>query len=258
MNLTNENYFSPEAMRSYWSVSQFKAFNKCEACGLAELRGEYHREETDSLLIGSYVDAFFTDDFLGWLKKNEAKIYSKRGGGKLAKFSQADAIIERVRQDPLMMDYLEGSKQVIMTAELFGVPWKIKIDVYNGERIVDLKCVKDFEDIRDPGYGYRSWIEYWGYDIQGAIYQKVVELNTSKRLPFYIAAVTKEKVPDIDLIQIPQHILDAAYHLVEAKMDRLDLVKTGEIEPRRCEKCEYCRSTKVLKVPKIYEIPEAK
>ena len=144
-----------------------------------------------------------------------------------------------------------------MTAELFGVPWKIKIDVYNGERIVDLKCVKDFEDIRDPGYGYRSWIEYWGYDIQGAIYQKVVELNTGKRLPFYIAAVTKEKTPDIALIHIPQHILDAAYHLVEAKIDRLDLVKTGEIEPTRCERCDYCKRTKILTGPSEYEIKEA-
>lgn len=257
MQLTNENYFSPEAMIECWSVSQFKSFLKCEACGLAELKGDYQREETDALLIGSYVDAFFTDDFLGWLKQNEAKIYSKRGGGKLAKFSQADAMIERVRQDPLMMEYLKGSKQVIMTGELFGVPWKIKMDVYNGERIVDLKCVKDFEDIYEPGYGRRSWIEYWGYDIQGAIYQKVVELNTGKRLPFYIAAVTKEKVPDIDLIQIPQSYLDTAYKIVEAHIDRLDLVKAGIVEPSRCERCDYCKSTKILTAPRQYEIKEA-
>ena len=258
MNLTNENYFSPEAMRSYWSVSQFKAFLKCEACGLAELKGLYKREETDALLIGSYVDAYFSGELDQFVALNGDKMTSKRGGGLLAKFQHADEIIRRVEADPLMMDYLEGSKQVIMTGELFGVPWKIKMDCYNEQRIVDLKVVKDFEDIYEKGYGWRSWIEYWGYDIQGAIYQKIVELNTGKRLPFYIAAVTKEKVPDIDLIQIPQHILDAAYHLVEANIDRLDLVKTGEIEPRRCEKCEYCRSTKVLKVPKIYEIPEAK
>lgn len=156
-----------------------------------------------------------------------------------------------------MREYLTGDKQTIMTAELFGVPWKIKMDVYNGERIVDLKVVKDFEDVRDPGYGYRSWIEYWGYDIQGAVYQKVVELNTGKRLPFYIAAVTKEKVTDIKVIQIPQHILDTALKLVEAKIERFDLIKSCDVEPIRCEHCNYCKQTKVLRAPEIYEIKEA-
>jgi len=265
MNLTNENYFSPEAMREYWSVSAFKSFSRCEACGLAEVKREYKREVTDSLLIGSYVDAFFTDDFLGWLKKNESKIYSKRGGGKLAKFSQADAMIERVRQDPLMTAYLIGEKQKIMTAELFGVPWKIKMDVYDPEgigqvpaRIVDLKCVKDFEDIYDPGYGWRSWIEYWGYDIQGAVYQRVEQIvsNRTEPLPFYIVAVTKEKIPDIKVIHLPQHILNTALKIVEAKIERFDLIKQGEVEPIRCEKCEYCRSTKKLAAPEEYEIKE--
>ena len=256
MNLTNENYFSPEAMRSYWSVSQFKAFNKCEACGLAELRGEYEREETKSLLIGKYVDAYFSNEMPKFLNESGHKML-KKNGELLADFSHANDIIKRIESDPIMMEYLAGDKQTIMTAELFGVPWKIKMDVCNGERIVDLKCVKDFEDIRDPGYGWRSWIEYWGYDIQGAIYQKVVELNTGKRLPFYIAAVTKEKTPDIALIHIPQHILDAAYHLVESKIDRLDLVKTGEIEPTRCERCDYCKRTKILTGPSEYEIKEA-
>ena len=62
MTLTSSNYYTPEANREYWSVSLFKAFDKCEASGLAQARGQYEREETDALLIGSYVDAYFTGD----------------------------------------------------------------------------------------------------------------------------------------------------------------------------------------------------
>ena len=259
MNLTNDNYFSEEAASEFWSVSQFKAFNKCEAAGLAEVRGEYHREETDALLIGSYVDAYFSGEVDKFIKINGDKMFSKRGGGLLAKFSHANDIIDRVEADPLMMDYLTGVKQVVMSAELFGVPWKAKFDVYDETRIVDLKCVRDFEDVFDRGYGWRSWVEYWGYDIQGAIYQRIEQLVTGrdKPLPFYIAAVTKERVPDIKVLQIPQHVLDAAYNMVEAKIERFDLIKQGDVEPVRCEKCDYCKASKVLKAPEIYEIREA-
>lgn len=259
MILNNDNYFSPEAARSYWSVSQFKSFNKCEACGLAEARGEYQREETDALLIGSYVDAYFSDELGDFTERNADKMFSKRGGGLLSKFSHADEIIDRVQRDPVMMDYLTGEKQTVMTAELFGVPWKIKMDVYNEQRIVDLKCVKDFEDIYEKGFGWRSWIEYWGYDIQGAVYQKVEQIVSGRDepLPFFLAAVTKEKTPDIKLIQIPQHVLDTALAIVEAKIERFDLIKQGDVEPMRCEKCDYCKRTKKLTGPEIYEIAEA-
>ena len=146
-----------------------------------------------------------------------------------------------------------------MATELFGVPWKAKFDVYDEQRIVDLKCVRDFEDIFDKSYGWRSWVEFWGYDIQGAVYQKIEQIVTGrdKPLPFYIAAVTKEKTPDINIIHIPQHILDAALGMVEAKIERFDLIKSGDVEPIRCEKCDYCKSTKVLKAPEEYEIREA-
>ena len=62
MKLTNNNYFSTEMLREYWSVSSFKSFAKCEAMGLAEVRGLYEREMSDALLIGSYVDAFFSGE----------------------------------------------------------------------------------------------------------------------------------------------------------------------------------------------------
>lgn len=259
MQLSNDNYFSQEAMTSYWSVSQFKQFAKCEAAGLAELRGDWYREETDALLIGGYVDAYFSGEMERFEAEHGEKMYKKRGSGLLAKFEQANELIERVEADALMMEYLAGEKQVIMQAELFGVPWKVKLDVYDEERIVDLKCVRDFGSIWDEAYGgRRSWVEYWGYDIQGAVYQKVVEAVTGKRLPFYIAAVTKERVPDIKVIEIPQHVLDGALGLVEAKIDRFDLIKTGEVEPIRCERCDFCKASKKLTAPEIYEIEEAR
>lgn len=258
MNLTSDNYYTSEANKSYWSVSQFKEFNRCEAKGLAEVQGEYIRETTDALLIGSYVDAYFTGGLEEFVSRNSEMMF-KKNGELYAKFNHADEIIQRVESEPLMMEYLTGEKQVIMAADLFGVPWKAKFDVYNEERIVDLKCVKDFEDIYDKGYGYRSWIEYWGYDIQGAMYQKIEQAVTGrdKPLPFYIVAVTKEKIPDVAVIQLPQHVLDAAYGLVEAKIERFDLIKTGQVEPMRCGSCEYCKRTKHLTAPEVYEIREA-
>lgn len=258
MILTSFNYFSPEANKAYWSVSQFKAFDKCEAAGLAEVEGKYEREETDALLIGSYVDAHFSGEMDDFRERDGHKMF-KKNGEIYAKFSAADELIARVERDRLMMKYLNGEHQKICTAEMFGVPWKIKMDVFNSSRIVDLKCVKDFKPIYEDGYGSRSWIEYWRYDIQGAIYQKVEQISSgrSEPLPFYIAAVTKEKVPDIAVIEIPQHILDAALKVVEAKIERFDMIKTGEVEPKRCERCDYCKLTKVLTEPEEYEREEA-
>lgn len=259
IELTNKDYHSKAANAAYWSVSQFKAFDKCEAAGLAECLGKFQREATDALLIGSYVDAYFAGTLDEFVEEHREQITSKRGGGLLAKYQHANTMIDAVNRQPLMLNYLTGEKQVIQTAELWGIPWKIKMDVYRpGERIVDLKTVKDFDSVWDPEYGRRSWIEYWGYDIQGAIYQKVVEENTGKRLPFYIAAVTKEKIPDVKVIQIPQHVLDAALGMVEAKIERFDFIKNCDVEPIRCEHCDYCKTTKQLNEPEIYEVEEAK
>lgn len=257
MTLTSDNYFSNEATKHFWSVSLFKAFDKCEASGLAQVEGLYGREETDALLIGSYVDAYFSGDLDGFIKVHGDKMF-KKSGDLLAKFEHANDIIDRVESDPLMMDYLSGDKQEIRIAELFGVPWKIKMDAFNGERIVDLKCVKDFADIYEEGFGKRCWIEYWGYDIQGAIYQKIEQISAQRDepLPFYIVAVTKEKTPDIKIIHLPQWYLDTALKVVESKIDRFDLVKSGELPPVRCERCDYCKQTKVLTGPEEFAAEE--
>lgn len=255
MTLKTDNYFSTEANKAYWSVSSFKAFDKCEASGLAQVRGQYVREETDALLIGGYVDAYFSGEMDEFVGKHSDTMF-KKNGELYAKFEQANQLINTIECQPLMMDYLEGEKQVIRTGRLFDVDWKIKMDVFNGERIVDLKVVKDFEPIYKEGFGRMDWVSYWGYDIQGAIYQKIEQISSQRDnpLPFYIVAVTKEKTPDIAVIRLPQHVLDTALKIVESKIDRFDLVKMGEIEPERCGKCEWCKSTKILTEPSVYEV----
>ncbi len=255
--LDETNYYSNEANRDYFSVSQFKAFKRCESAALAELSGTYDRKETTALLVGSYVDAYFAGTFAEWADSHPG-IFNKRTGELKAEYRHADLMIARLESDPVIRQFLSGSPQVIYTAELFGYPWKAKFDFCDGSKIVDLKTVRDFEPIYDPQYGgRRSWVEYWGYDLQGAIYQRI-EQAYSKRpepLPFYIVAVTKEEVPDIDLIQIPQYAMDAAIKAwgVEDLIDRYALLKDGEIEPSRCEHCDWCKMTKRIDGPRVFE-----
>lgn len=246
--LTAETYFSQENQKRYFSASQFKAFCGCEAAALAEIRGEYQREKTVSLLVGSYVDAHF-EGTLDLFRAKNPEIFTRAGELK-ANFKQAETIIQRLERDDRFMEYMSGQSQVIMTGELFGYPWKIKMDSYHpGKAIVDLKIMKDFAPVWVDGEGKIPFVEAWGYDIQGAIYQAV----EGHGLPFYIAGATKEKVPDLALYEIPQYKLDTALRLVEARIDRFADVKAG-LEPAvRCERCDYCKQTKVLTGPVPYE-----
>ena len=247
MKLTQRNYFSKKANMEYMSVSQFKSFMKCPACAIAEIKGKYKREQTTALLVGSYIDAYFEGTLDKFIKKNPEMF--KKNGTLKADFQQAEDIIKRLLKDKLFMKYMNGKKQVIMTGEICGVPFKIKTDVLHDDKIVDLKIVRDFESIRDDEEGWLPWYEYWKYDLQGAAYQEVVRQNVGKKLPFYLNAATKEKTTDLDIIHLPQKMLDFQLEKIEADIVRFDAMKKGIIEAERCGKCEYCKQTKVLKEP---------
>lgn len=247
MILTARNYFSKKANMEYMSVSQFKSFLKCPACAIAEIKGKYKREKTTALLVGSYVDAYFENTLDRFIKQNPEMF--KKNGTLKADFQQAEEIIKRLLKDKLFMKYMNGKKQVIMTGEICGVPVKIKTDVLHDDKIVDLKIVRDFENIRDDEEGWLPWYEYWKYDMQGAVYQEIVRQNVGKRLPFYLNAATKEKVTDLDIVHIPQKMMDFQLEKVKADIVRFDAMKKGIIEADRCGKCEWCKQTKKLTEP---------
>jgi hypothetical protein len=244
--LTNDNYFSNEMQMKYFGVSQYKSFEACQASALAEVTGRYTREQTSALLVGSYVDAYFEgaiDDF----KSKHPELFTKKGDLK-AEYKNAENIIKRAERDKLFMHFMSGEKQVIMTGVIEGVPIKIKIDSYHSDKmIVDLKVMKDFAPIYMPEKGRLNWVEAWEYDLQGAVYQEIVRQNTGKQLPFYIAGITKEKEPDLAIIEVPQSYLDVCLEDFKHNIMHFDAIKKGIIEPERCEHCNYCKATKVLK-----------
>ena len=242
MEVNKHNYFAPENNRKYCGSSQFKSFMRCSASALAELNDEHEREMTTALLVGSYVDSWF-EGTLDEFKAEHPEVFKKDGSLK-AEYLQAEDIIARVKKDELFMEFMGGEKQVIKTGYIEGIPFKIKIDSYHkGKMIVDLKVVKDFKPIYDEDEGcYLDFIRYWGYDIQAAIYQAVEGNN----LPFFICAVTKEKTPDLKVIQIPQAWMDNAMEIIKHNVEMIDMIKHGEIPPIRCEHCDYCKATKKL------------
>jgi len=264
MNLTNENYFSPEAQMEYMGSSQYKSFCKCEAAAIAELTGEYVRPKTTSLLVGSYVDAHF-EGTLDLFKAQNPELF-KRDGGLKSDYVQAEQIINRLEEDELYMMLMSGQKQVIRTGQIAGVPFKIKIDSLldagtvaeivrrfpetelvfgmGDGAIVDQKIMKDLSDIYSEEEMQRvPFVRAWGYDIQGAIYQAV----EGNMLPFILAAGTKEKeATDIAALYIDDRELSAKLTEIEQFAPHFQAIKQGHEAPRRCEHCDYCKATRKL------------
>ena len=243
--INKDNYFSPENNQNFMSVSQFKSFEKCEFGALEEIRGKYTREPSTALLVGSYVDAYY-EGTLDLFVANHPEILKKDRTLK-ADYVQAELIIERLKRDEMFSRYMSGEKQVVFTGEIEGVPVKVKVDSYHpGKAIVDLKVMRDFKPIYVPAQGRLNFIEAWRYDLQGAVYQEIVLQNTGAKLPFYIAAATKEPTPDLEIFEIPQEVLDVQLDLFRANVRRYQLIKEGLIEPIRCGRCECCKESKVL------------
>lgn len=257
--LNSETYYSKEADERYMSTHQFLDFcgymkvRGCESRAMAKLKGIYSEPPTKPMIMGSFCDSFF-EGTLEKFKEEHPEVFLSKGANKgelKADYKLCEKMIERCLKDELFMKYMSGEKQVIMTAPMFGCEWKIKMDSYiPGVAIVDFKTSSNIHDVwKIADYGYVDFTEAWGYTIQLAIYRKVVEINTGKKLPCYIAAVTKEEYPDIEVIYLDDQVLNHALNYVQMNIDSVLAVKNGESEPIRCGYCNYCKQTKVLMKP---------
>ncbi len=245
MKLNDDTYYSKEANQAYFSVSQYKDFCKCEAMAMAKICGEFEQKQTKAMLIGTLVDRWF-EGTLEKLRQESPNIFYCRNGALRADFRKADEIIKRVQRDERFMQYMSGEKQKILTFEMFGVPWKMKMDSFCEDIcITDLKVVQNFKSLA-----------FWRYDLQGAVYQEGCARNGYGWLPFYLAAATKEAVTNFDIFQIDQPTLDMALREIEGNMPRFIAVKAGLEEPHYCGVCDYCKSVKKARIRNYSELLE--
>lgn len=178
--------------------------------------------------------------------KGQPKIY----GEKYSDFDVAEEMIKRLEREPFFQLVYKGEREVPIIGNLYGIKWKAKIDLLNVGHgyFIDLKTSADIHKrIFSERYGhYKSFVEAYGYDLQIAVYEKLLEQYYGKPFEGYIFAVSKQSPCDAEAIQIKREYKDFALNVLEDHLARVEAVKLGKEEPRMCGKCEYCRENKKI------------
>ncbi len=276
MNLTRENYYTPDADWEYMSCSQYQAWNECEARELAKLQGRWADEEKEAFLVGNYFHTHFEspeahEQFCNdhFDKIFKTKTVKGKGGepdtvvitGKYAPYVQADRMIKVAESDELIQSLLAlpGENEMIMHGELFGVPWRIRLDKYvpDGRMIIDYKTVANIGELKwsDELHEKVTFIDAYGYMMRAAVYSEIEKQNArSDNDPnFIIIAISKQDYPDKEVLML-NHRQRYDYELgkIKERLPMIQAIKEGRVKPKRCGYCDYCRATKKLYAIKPY------
>lgn len=254
IEISKENYYTPEADLNTFSVSQYKLFKQCEAKALAKVKGEYRQADNDAFLLGKYVHSW-SEGTLEEFKNENPALFSTRGATKgqlKSSFMVANKMIETLEKDSVCMKFLEGEKEVLIQGELFGVKWRGMVDILNINKgfFADLKTTQGIY----KKYSGFNFIENYGYIEQMAVYRELIKQQFGKDLIPYIVAVTKEDIPDKAVIRIDKGYTDSKLQEMEFYVERFQAIKDGKVDPVGCGSCDYCKS--VNKVSRILSLSD--
>lgn len=263
VELTQENYYQD---KSYLSNSRFKEYQKCQARAYAMDRGEWQEERDETaLLLGNYVHSYFesTEAHEQFLAENGDKLLAKTGKnkGKLkSDFLVGDKMIASLKDDEGFSRLYNGypsdqvEKEMIVYGELEGVPVKGKLDSVNLSRgyFVDLKTMKSIYseewngELKERVPMAVNNILNFGYHGQLALYQELLRQMTGRDFRPLIVAVSKENVPDKEILKIDEEWLEEGLNKLRADIVEVWAVAQGQQNPKQCGRCDYCRSQKKL------------
>jgi len=276
MKLTPDNYYSREADDFYMSCSQYQGWLECEAKQKAKNEGRWEDEDSTALMVGKYFHSYFEGEeaFNTFCKEHESDIFKMRSttdkksgittytiAGKYAEYIAADKMIEVAKRDELISSLIDmdGAVEEIMTGELFGIPWRIRMDKYVpvGRWIIDWKTTKNiYETAYNPIMREReTFIETYGYIMRAAVYSEIEKQHTGEETDpqFIIVAISKQDPPDKEVLLLNhRQRYDWELEQIKDRIGRIILVKKGTYYPTRCGYCDYCRATKKLYSIKPY------
>ncbi|HFI0293701.1 TPA: PD-(D/E)XK nuclease-like domain-containing protein [Streptococcus suis] len=263
IELTQENYYQD---KSWLSNSKMKQYMQCQAKAYAMDNGEWVEERDETpLLLGNYVHSYFEshEAHEQFLAEHGDKLLAKTGknkGNLKADFVIGDKMIESLGDDDGFNRLYHGfpgdniQKEMIVFGEIEGVPVKGKLDSVNVSRgyFVDLKTMKSIyseewnAELKKRVPAAVNNILGFGYHGQLALYRELLKQMTGKEFRPLIVAISKEQVPDKEILKIDEAWLEEGLEQLKSNIVEVWDVIQGRQKPTSCGRCDYCRSKKKL------------
>ncbi|WEB74426.1 PD-(D/E)XK nuclease-like domain-containing protein [Streptococcus anginosus] len=263
VELTQENYYQDTSRLSY---SRYKRYKQCQAKAYSVDNGIWVEERDETpLLLGNYVHSYFEspEAHEKFMAENGNKLLAKTGknkGNLKSDFIIGDKMIESLKDDDGFNRLYHGyssdkvEKEMIVCGEIEGVPVKGKLDSVNLSRgyFVDLKTMKSIyseewnADLRKRVPAAVNNILNFGYHGQLGLYRELLKQMTGREFRPLIVAVSKENVPDKDILKIDEDWLVEGLGNLKADIVEVWDVIQGKQKPKKCGRCDYCRSQKKL------------
>lgn len=285
MELNEKNYFSNEMELKYLGSSSIKSYDLynegCPAKKQSELKGEWKDKPNPAFLLGTFLHKWSSGDLQEFIS-NTPELF-KKDGTLLAKYALGDTMIDIFKTDPAFVEMRKGIKESIYVGKIGGVDFKIQVDILNAKecRFCDIKTTKSmYERYYNPETKRKdmSFIQYYNYENQFAIYAEILRqnydkileeslkiytekemekfiqlMNNDEYLECYILVVDKQEIPDRNIIFMDiNSFVKEKLEEIELKLPRIMDIRNGIIEPERCNSCDYCRSTKKIIKPIHY------
>ena len=259
--LTEENYYED---KTWLSNSRMKQYLTCEARALAIDEGRWEdKRDKKPLIFGNYVHSHFEslEAHKKFKEENKSALFSSRKPyGLLKDFELAEEVINVLDSDEGFKRLYDGfsdddvRKEMIVTGFVEGVPVKGKVDSINLSRgyFVDLKTMKSiYAEEWNPELKTRvpaavNNILNFGYHGQLALYRELLKQMTGKDFRPLIVAVSKEAVPDKEILKIDEDWLEEGLEKIKSEIVEVWNVIQGKRKPKKCGRCDYCRSLKKL------------
>jgi hypothetical protein len=264
MELTSDNYFSPEA-DSLMSNSQWKHWLECPSRAHAMFVTHTFRQKTNkAMALGAMVDCLLLDpaDEPRVLREHDEHFFgkAKKDGtrNELEALTSGREIAAFVKdQDWFMAIIDDAEKQVALQFDLGGIRWRVRLDmlIRSERQIWELKTTANlWKEEWVPLLGMRgTFVARWNYARQLGIQREACRQNyEGDWMPGIAGIGIDSDTPDLALMPWQQdgdgdylYQLDDQIRIIKLAAPMIQSYREADpADLTRCEQCEHCRQTR--------------